>query len=72
MKKTSNKLNTLKGSSGLDIKVEKDIVFYNFIYDGEIEIDWYSLLICNIYFNDDYDTNYGINNDTNCNDRGCY
>jgi hypothetical protein len=39
MKKTSNKLNTLKGSSGLDIKVEKDIVFYNFIYDGEIEID---------------------------------
>jgi hypothetical protein len=39
MKKTSNKLNTLKGSSGLDIKVEKDIVFYNFIYDDEIEID---------------------------------
>jgi hypothetical protein len=60
----------LKGSSGLDIKVEKDIVFYNFIYDGEIEIDWYSLLICNIYFNDDYDT--GINNDTNCNDQWCY
>jgi len=43
------------------------VAFGDLIYD-EMDRDRYFLSIYNIYFNDDYDVNYSINNDSNMND----
>jgi hypothetical protein len=43
------------------------VAFGDLIYD-EMDRDRYFLSIYDIYFNNDYDVNYSINNDSNMND----
>jgi hypothetical protein len=48
-------------------QLQYHINFKNSIYD-EINVSWYSLLICDVYFDDGCVDNSNINNDSNSSD----